>query len=304
MELRHLRYFVAVAEELHFGRAAGKLRIAQPPLSQQIKRLEEELGLPLFERTRRKVSLTHAGQEFLKEARRTLAQAEHAVRVARRADQGEVGLLAVGFVDSALYQTLPPVLRIFHKRFPEVELALYKLGAADQFGMLREGRLHAGFVRTRVDGPWLRQEIIFREPFMAALPSSHPLAKREKICLQDLAGDPFVIFPRTRGPGFYDEIVGLCLAAGFSPRITQEAPGTQTVVSLVAAAIGVAVVPASITHVRIEGVVFKALHKPQAQTAMTLVWRPDDPSPVLQAFVQVVREFAHSLRRRAAAGPK
>ena len=300
MELRHLRYFAAVAEELHFGRAAEKLSIAQPPLSQQIRRLEDELGLRLFERTRRKVALTHAGQEFLKEAHRTLAQAEHAVRVARRADKGEVGQLAIGFVDSALYRALPLVLRIFHERFPEVELALLELGATDQFGLLREGRLHAGFVRTSADDPRIRQEIIFRELLMAALPRSHPLAERERICLRELAHDPFVIFFRTRGAGFYDQIVALCHRAGFSPRVAQEASGMQTVVSLVAARIGVALVPASITKMRMEGVVYKSIYKPQALTAMTLAWRRDDPSPVLHAFVEVVREFARASRRHAA----
>ncbi len=303
MELRHLRYFVAVAEELHFGRAAEKLSIAQPPLSQQIRRLEDELGLRLFERTRRKVGLTHAGQEFLNEARRTLAQAEHAVRVARRADQGEVGQLAVGFVDSALYRALPSVLRIFHERFPEVELALFELGSADQFGLLRDGRLHAGFVRSSADDSRLHQETIFRELLMAALPRSHPLAERKKICLRELAQDPFVIFFRTRGAGFYDEIVTLCQQAGFSPRVVQEANGMQAVVSLVAARIGVAIVPASITKLRMEGVVYKPLCRPQALTAMTLVWRRDDHSPVLRAFVEVVREFAKNSRRRNAKRP-
>lgn len=296
MELRHLRYFVAVAEELHFGRAAEKLHIAQPPLSQQIRRLEEELGVRLFERTRRRVQLTHAGHAFLEQARQTLAQAAQAVRVARKADQGEVGQLAVGFVDSAVYHALPPVLREFRERFPQVELVLRELGAADQFQLLRDGRLHAGFVRSGIDDPALTQKMLFDEPLMAALPRTHPLARREGVCLRDLAADPFVIFPRALGAGFYDQIVSLCRKAGFSPRVVQEANEMQTIVSLVAAGIGVAVVPASIRNLRMEGVVYLHIRKPSARTAMTLAWRRDDSSPVLKAFLQVVRGFIRSRR--------
>lgn len=296
MELRHLRYFVAVAEELHFGRAAEKLHIAQPPLSQQIRRLEEELGVRLFERTRRRVQLTHAGHAFLEQARHTLAQAAQAIRVARKADQGEVGQLAVGFVDSAVYHALPPVLREFRERFPQVELVLRELGAADQFQLLHDGRLHAGFVRSSIDDPALTQKTLFDEPLIAALPRTHELARRESVCLRDLSADPFVIFPRALGAGFYDQIVSLCRKAGFSPRVVQEANEMQTIVSLVAAGIGVAVVPASIRNLRMEGVVYLNIRKPLARTAMTVAWRRDDSSPVLKAFQQVIRGFIRSRR--------
>ncbi len=299
MELRHLRYFTAVAEELHFGRAAARLHIAQPPLSQQIRRLEEELGVQLFERTRRRVQLTHAGQTFLEEARRTLAQAEQAVCVARQAAQGEVGQLAIGFVDSAVYQALPPTLRLFRERFPRVELVLRELGPAVQFQLLREGQLHAGFVRSRVDDPALAQIRLFEEPLMAALPSRHPGAGRESVCLQDLAKDPFVIFPRALGAGFYDQIVSLCGQAGFSPHVVQEANEMQTIVSLVAAGIGVAIVPASISNLRMKGVSYVHIRKPLARTAMTVAWRRDDPSPALKAFLQIVHRLSRGTDRLA-----
>jgi DNA-binding transcriptional LysR family regulator len=292
-----LRYFTAVAEELHFGRAAARLHMAQPPLSQQIRRLEEELGVQLFQRTRRRVELTHAGQTFLEEARRTLAQAEQAICVARKAARGEVGQLAVGFVDSAVYQALPPTLRLFRERFPRVELVLQELGPSAQFQLLREGRLHAGFVRSRIDDPALAQVRLFEEPLMAALPRMHPRAGRESICLQDLAKDPFVIFPRALGAGFYDQILSLCGQAGFSPHIVQEANEMQTIVSLVAAGIGVAIVPASISNLRMKGVSYVHIRKPLARSAMTVVWRRDDPSPALKAFMQIIRQLSQDSHR-------
>lgn len=299
MELRHLRYFVAVAEDLHFGRAAEKLHMAQPPLSQQIRRLEEELEVRLFDRTRRKVRLTHAGQAFLEEARQTLVQADQAVRTARQADQGEVGQLAVGFVPTAIYRALPPALRAFRKRFPQVELTLRELGATEQFRMLRDGRLHAGFVRSAIDDSDLRQETIFPEPLIIALPAAHLFARRRKIALRSLAKDSFVIFPRALGAGFYDQIVSLCHRAGFSPRVVQEANEMQTIVSLVAAEIGVAIVPASIRSVRMPGVAYVDIEKPVARTAMTVAWRLNDASPVLQAFLQVVRSLSQQAANRA-----
>jgi DNA-binding transcriptional LysR family regulator len=294
MELRHLRYFIAVAEELHFGRAAQKLGIAQPPLSQQIRRLEEELEVMLFERTRRRVRLTHAGQAFLDEARRTVAQAAQAIKVARQADRGEVGRLAVGFVPTAIYHALPSVLLAFRKRFPQVELVLRELGATEQFHMLRDGRLQAGFVRSTVEDTLLIQETIFPEPLILALPATHPLAGSRRATLRKFAKDPFIIFPRALGAGFHDQIVGLCQRAGFSPRVVQEANEMQTIVSLVAAEIGIAVVPASIRTLHMPGVAYVEIQKPVAQTAMTVAWRRDDPSPVLQAFLDVIRRSARA----------
>ncbi|MGH9430032.1 MAG: LysR family transcriptional regulator [Terriglobia bacterium] len=301
MELRHLRYFLAVAEELHFGRAAAKLHMSQPPLSQQIKRLEEEMGLRLFQRTRRKVQLTPAGSVFREEARQTLAQAECAVRSAQRASQGEIGQLVVGFVDSAVYHALPPVLRAFRGRFPDVELVLREQNPAEQFQALRSSRLNVGFARSAVTDPDLAQEEIFDEPLIAALPHTHALARRHRIQLRDLAGERFVFFPRALGPGFYDQVVSLCQKAGYSFRVVQEANEMQTIVSLVAAGIGVAIVPASIRSLRMPAVSYVSLAEPGARTAMRITWRREDTSPVLQAFLKVVHEVAH--RRNGSSAP-
>jgi DNA-binding transcriptional LysR family regulator len=293
MELRHLRYFVAVAEELHFGHAAVRLQMAQPPLSQQIKRLEEELGLNLFQRSHHKVQLTPAGAVFLEEARRTLAQAEQAVRSARRAHLGEIGQIVVGFVDSAVYHALPPVLRAFRARFPDVELVLQELNPAGQLQSLRGNRLSVGFVRSVLRDADLAQEEVFEEPLIAALPHTHSLARRRRILLRDLAGQRFVFFPRALGPSFYDQVVSLCQSAGFSFRVVQEANEMQTIVSLVAAGLGVAIVPASIRNLRMPAVSYVSLADTAAHTSLRVTWRRADNSPVLLAFLGVVREVAH-----------
>ncbi len=290
MELRHLEYFVAVAEELHFGRAAQRLHIAQPPLSQQIRRLEEELGVQLFYRTKRRVQLTEAGQAFLQEARLTLAQAEQAVRVARRAGRGELGQLTIGFVGSAGYGTLPHILKVFRERFPDVHLVLREFPSAQQVQALRNARIQLGFLRSPARDRGLVFEEIQREPLLVALPEKHPLAGQARIPLQALGGESFIIFPHQLGPAFYDQIITLCQQAGFSPNVAQEAIEMQTIVSLVAAEIGVALVPASMRHWQRVGVVYRPLEGESAMTAITMAWRKDDTSPVLHAFLSVVRE--------------
>src|SRR3954453_15892050 len=203
MELRHLRYFVAVAEELHFGRAARRLQLAQPPLSRQIQGLEQELGVRLLERTKRHVELTPAGKVFLEHARKLLTEADHAVAAARRAARGEIGRLAIGFVGAATYSALPELLRVFHTRFPDVELVLYEMTSAHQHDALREGRIEVGFVRPAIPDDTLARRVARGEPLVAALPAGHRLARRdEPIPLSDLAGEPFILFPRDPRPSF------------------------------------------------------------------------------------------------------
>jgi DNA-binding transcriptional LysR family regulator len=286
VELRHLRYFVAVAEELHFGRAAERVGIAQPPLSQGIQRLERELGLQLFTRTKRRVALTEPGRVFLTEARATLAQAERAVDLARRAARGEVGRLNVGFVGSATFALLPPILRRFRKTHPEVELMLYELSTSQQVAALAERRIDIGFVRPPFDAAGLELEIVDREPLVAVLPAEHPLAARERLRLRDLAGEPFVLFPGSYGPGLRGHIVGACQAAGFNPRIVQEAIGQPTIVSLVSVGIGVSLLPAAIKQLPWQGVVYCRLEDDVPPVEMALAWRRDDDSPALRAFRQ------------------
>jgi DNA-binding transcriptional LysR family regulator len=301
MELRHLRYFVAVAEELHFGRAAERVRIAQPPLSQQIRRLEGELGVQLFDRTKRRVELTHAGRAFLREARQTLAGAEQAVRAAQQASRGEVGELAVGFVGSATYHIVPLALKTFRQRFPKVELVLEELSPTEQVERLRLGEIQVGFFRSVSDDEALKFEWILEERLVMALPETHPLARQKGVHLAKLSQDSFVLFPRAIGPGFYDLIVSQCRRAGFSPRVALEASNMQTIVSLVAAGLGVALVPASCQNFRRVGVMYKAIREPGPKAKMAVAWRRGDRSPVLHAFLDVVREVARRPVRADAA---
>ena len=290
MELRHLRYFIAVAEELHFGRAAERLHMAQPPLSQQIRSLEEELGVQLLHRTKRRVQLTEAGQVFLVEARRSLTQIEQTVLAAQRAGRGEIGSLAMGFVSSASYSLLPELLQVFRMRFPDVELILHELTTEQQLQKLRNGGLDIGFLYLPSYDDSLSIISVTNEPLMAALPQSHPLTTSPQISLLSLAGEPFILPLRHLAVGFYDRIVSACQQAGFSPRVVQEANTIQTIISLVAGGIGISLVPASFQNLQRTGVIYKALQKPTPEVEMTIICRKNDPSPVLQAFLNVVRE--------------
>lgn len=295
MELRHLRYFVAVAEELHFGRAAKRLHLAQPSLSQQIRQLEEHLGVELLLRSnKRRVRLTEAGAVLLGEARSTLARVERAAESARRAGRGEVGRLAVGFVPSATDDVLPDILRTFRERFPVVGLVLHELTTPEQAEALRDERIQVGFCRPPVGDGSLACEIVLREPLVAALPEGHRLCAGSEVPLRSLAGEPFVLFPRESAPAFHDRIVGVCRRAGFEPEVAQEAIQMHTIASMVAVGMGVALVPASLQNLRRKGVVYKPLRGGAPAAEIAAIWRPEDPSPVLQRFLGVVGEVVGS----------
>ena len=290
MELRHLRYFVTVAEVLHFRRAAEGLSIAQPALSQQIQQLERELGVRLLERTQRRVSLTDAGAVFLEHARLTLNQADEAVRLARLAGRGEIGHLGVGAVTSALYGVFPEVVRVFRQRHREVHLTLHELPGNEQTRALRDGRIQVSFLRPPVDETDIQVRTITREPWVVALPTAHRFARRGRVALKMLAGEPFVSFPRDLAPVLYDQLISMCQTAGFSPHIVQEAQ-MQTIVSLVAAGIGVALVPATLQNLSRRGLVYRPLTGTVAKLQLAVAWRRDNRSPLLEAFLSVVREM-------------
>lgn len=290
LELRHMRYFVAVAEELHFGRAALRLHIVQPALSMQVARLEEELGVRLLERTKRQVRLNEAGKVFLVEARAILEAAEWAKEAARRAARGQIGRLSIGFVGPAAYSILPDVLRVYRERYPDVELALNEINSTEQVAALREGRIHVGFVRTPVNDEEIALETVFREPVMVVIPELHPLAKRGKLPLEALAGEPFVMVPRAREPGAHDHYVGLCRQAGFSPRVVQEAHQIHTIVGLVSAGIGVALVPSSVRHLQRPGAVYRFCEGAYPDMEMVAARLKNSSSPVVDAFLEVVED--------------
>ena len=293
MELRHLRYFIAVAEELHFGRAAKRLAMSQPPLSQQIKLLEEEIGVVLFLRTKRQVELTAAGEVFLGEARRTIAQAEHSIRAARRAARGEIGQLAVGFVSSAVYGQVPSIFRLMRNRYPEVSLLLQDLTREEQVEAVKANRIDVGLIRPPVlAAESLAMRVIWRETLMVALPEGNPLAAETEIAMEALAGESFIQIPRHVAPGFYDQCIRICAQAGFSPRIVQEARTTPTIVSLISCGMGVSILPSSLKSLQRSGVVYRPLQRPSPTTDMAVIWRPADESPTLRSFLKIIWEVA------------
>lgn len=295
MELRHFRYFVAVAEELHFGRAAERLGIAQPPLSQQIKALEQEIGVELLLRTKRRVELTAAGTAFLNEARKTLAQVDAAARAAQRAARGETGRLAVGFVSGAVYGEVPAIFGLMRARYPDVSLVLQDLTTEEQVEAIHAGRLDVGLIRPPAIGTEsLMMQVIWREPVVVVLPEHHRLAGQGRIAMQALADEPFLQVPRHLAPGFYDEFIRICAQAGFFPKIVQEARTTQTIVSLIAVGMGVSLVPASLQSLQRTGVVYRPLEPPEPTTDLAVIWRPDDKNAALQRFLEIVREVAES----------
>ena len=297
MELRHLRYFVAVAEELHLGRAAERLRIAQPPLSRQIRDLEREVGTPLFERVPRGVELTPAGRAFLPEARLTLAQAERAQRSARRAAQGETGRLRVGFVETAAdAAVLPDVLGFFRMHLPDVGVSLFEMDALQQAEALRTERIDLGILHSLPAdaAQWLRVEPVYDDPIVAAVPQTHALAGRARLTLKELAAESFVLFPRPAAPVLYDALIARCRAAGFSPRVVQEAAGWHTLAGLVAAGVGVAFVPESLAELRRPGVVYAPLRGLRVELRMVAAWKRGARSPVRERFVTTLRTIARA----------
>lgn len=289
MELRHLKYFVMVAEELHFSRAAEKLHLAQQPLSAQIKRLEEELGVQLFDRTTRKVTLTEAGEAFLQEVRLGLAHLDTAVEAAQRVARGEAGQLVLGYVGSTLYNIMPVTVRTIRERFPHVHLVLRELCSPELEQKICEQEIDIGLLVP--DGPdhVLACEIVHREETVVALPQGHPLAARTHIPLRLLADEPIVIYDRLQKPLPYDMVIALCREAGFSPHIVQEAASEQTVLGLVAAGMGIALVPAGLHLLYNESVHYRPLIEPSRSIDFALAWRQDNTSPLVKAVCHTVR---------------
>lgn len=297
IELRTLRYFVAAAEELHFRRAAARLGIAQPPLSQAMQKLERDIGVELFDRTQRQVRLTEAGRAFLTEARRTIAQATRTVRAAQRAAQGLVGSVRVTYVGAATYEFLPRLIRRYRAAHPDVELELIERPTAAQVRALQLGEADVGFVRPPVfNADDLRFETIARDDMVVALPGDHRLASHEVIDLGDLAGEGFVMFPPQHGPSFHAHILTACEEAGFSMRVVQEAVQMHTIVSLVVAGLGIALVPGSMRNLRQVGVVYRDLRTPAGrfQAELATIWRRGEPSSVVTGFLDQVRSLGSS----------
>lgn len=306
MELRHIRYFVAVAEECHFGRAAARLHIAQPPLSQQIKALEAELGVELLIRSTRKVELTPAGHRYLERARVILASIDAAGVEAGRIASGQIGRLAIGFTGSATYELLPTLARVLRSDLPGIELDLKgEMLTPRQVAALGDGTLDLGFLRPPVHDPGLDVRVLRREPLIAVLPEAHPLAQSASIRLGDLRDEPFISYPSHRRSVVHDAVFDTCEQAGFRPTKVQEVAETSTLVSFVAAGLGVALVPASVQHLKITGATFKPLAGTTGEVELAVATRAGDDSPVLarvltraQALIGGGRPWGGGLRGR------
>ncbi|MFY9549813.1 MAG: LysR substrate-binding domain-containing protein [Thermoanaerobaculia bacterium] len=290
MELRHLRYFVAVAEELHFGHAAARLHISQPPLSQQIQDLERELGVELFIRTRRSVALTAAGRVFLEEARHVLGDAKHAVEIAKKASRGEIGRLSIGFGPAPEAGLLKRVLTVFLARHPDVDVELHRLYTQEQLKALSRETIDVAFPLLPIPAGPLVVERVSIEPVAVAMSSLHPLAGRRRLALQELRHEPFVLVCRDVGPVFYDLLFDACGKAGFTPTVTHETRHVMTVLGFVAAGLGVTLLPGAVESSAPPGVVFRRISPHTPTVALGIAYRRSDTSQTVSAFVEVVRE--------------
>ena len=300
IELRHLRYFVTVAEERHMTRAAQRLGIQQPPLSQQIRALEQAIGAPLLLRLPRGVELTEAGRVFLDEARLALDQVAHAMEAARRTARGEEGSLAIGYTSSAAFHALiPAVVRSFRQGSPDVALVLEEGSTADLVPALQRQQLDAAFIRVPVgEASELTIEHLADERMLAALPAHHPLAVQPgSIALADLADETFVLYRRPTGPGLYDAIIAACRSVGFSPRVGQEAPRLLSTLSLVAAGLGVSIIPDSMRRLDTEGIAYRPLSDaPDLVAPLYLAYRAADLSGATRRLIAQVRQMVQSTR--------
>ncbi|GLU49920.1 LysR substrate-binding domain-containing protein [Nocardiopsis ansamitocini] len=290
MDLRHLRYFVAVAEECHFGRAAERLHMAQPPLSQQIRQLEAELGVELLRRTTRRVGLTEAGRAYLERARAILADVDEATHHARRVASGSVGHLALGCVGSATYSLLPTLSRRLSAQLPGVDFSFRgDMLAPDQVEALRTGTIDVALLRPPAVGPSLVVHTLRRDRLVVALPVDHRLARRKRLRAADLAGVDLIVHSADRRSVMYDIVLGLLRDGGVEPRIRHEVGETSTLVTLVAGGLGVAVVPEPVAALALDGVVYRPLAGADARVELAVAHRPDRFEPHLARTVEIIR---------------
>lgn len=284
IEVRRLRYFVAIAEELHFGRASERLRIAQPALSRQMVELEHAIGAALFDRTRHHIKLTAAGAMLLPSARAILERIIEAARVVRLAGEGKTGVLNIGFVGSAAYSVIPRILNVFRTTNPDVELLLHVMNTAELRVATIDRRIDVAFARPGIDDPEVLNELLLEEPLVVALPERDELCRNKVVSLDQLMDRAFVLYPNQPRPSFADTILGLCRAAGYMPTIAQEASELQTALGLVAAGAGVSLVPSSVSVSDRLGVIFRPLAPPAPKTSLSLSFRRDNRQAVLSAF--------------------
>lgn len=296
VELKHLRSFLAVAERLSFIRAANQLHISQPALTGQIKRLEEELEVQLFKRNRRTVALTPSGRIFVAEARATLARAEEARERVRRAAEGEIGRLRIGFVSSAALEIVPRIAIAFRKQYPSVTLELTNVRTTNQVKALLEDTIDIGFLRMPLSHDELTITVVHREEFVLILPQGHPLGAAKRVALGQLRNEAFVVYGRQWAPGFFDSVVQTCIRAGFSPHIVQETGEMYTAIALVGAGAGIAILPKSVVLAQSKNVVVKKLPKSMGFSEIALARRTREDSIVVDRFVALATRICGSFR--------
>jgi len=287
IELRTLQYFVAVAEELNFGRAANRLQIAQPPLSRQIQRLERELGVELFQRLNRRIELTPAGRVLLQEAQLILAQ----VDITQRAGRGETGQLIVGFEGSFSYDIMPRAIKAFQDQYPEVELTVHEMTTGKQEQALLEKQIDLGFIVLPIDDPALSVETVLREKLVLVVPETHSLATQTDVKMADLDGEALIVGPHEKGCGLYLQILQSFAEAGVHPRIVQSTREIQMLLGFVAAGLGISLLPAANQYFQRPGVVYRSLPLPMPEIELAIAWRSENPSPILQHFLALVRNL-------------
>lgn len=296
IEVRHLRYFRAVAEELHFGRAAVRLHVAQPALTRQIQRLEEEVGVLLLKRTQRSVELTPAGALFCERAKMILDEIAKAAIDARRVEAGEYGRLTVGFIHSSTYGLMPAVLERFRHMYPDVELDLREMTVTEQLDALVRGIIDVGLLRPGASDPRIAMVPILEEGFLLVVPKGHPLATAGSVRLEELARERFIMFSQKQSPLFHSRIMRMCEGAGFSPNVVQHATQIHTVLGLVGAGMGVAVVPETARNLHISGTRLLRIECAPDPVHVALAWRRDNETPAVRSFRQVALLIAQHVQ--------
>lgn len=297
MDFRQLKYFIAVAEEENIGRAARRLHISQPPLTRQVKQIEDELGVTLFNRTPKGMALTEVGKLFLDEARNVELLFEQATERTLQAAQGRLGRLDIAIFGSGIIDAIPKIMLAFTEAHPGVKVHLHQMGKSEQIEALRQRRITIGFNRMLAPLPDLTSELIFTEPLLLAVNEKHPLSRLDSIPFAALKDHPLILFPTTGRPNFIDRVIALCAECGFFPKISQEVGDAVTGVALVASGFGICVVPKSLTALTLPGVLFRPISDRPEHWAVDLscIYRSNDESPILAAFLRTVRAFRDSL---------
>ena len=290
IELRQLRYFVAVAEELNFGRAATRLKITQPSLSRQIQKLERELAVKLVERIPPQIKLTPSGELFLVEVRQILARVDRGIKVAQKASRGEIGQLKIGFQGSAVYDIIPNSISAFRESFPAVEVAIQPMRTKAQIEAIENDDLDLGFVVPPIDNSNIEVETIFQEPVVVVLPENHPLATETELTIAALADEPLILASRDRGCGLFEEIFNLYYQANLRPNVIYAAREMQVMLGFVAAGMGISLLPAYVQNLQRLGVVYRNLKPNPPLVELAIAWKLDSKQPILKAFLEIIKQ--------------